>query len=116
MNCLGSGILIPFSKSVTLPKIAHLLFTIASTSCYSISITRHCASAIMCTFVACYTFNCTFVDSCSSFATTFFSFASFYIICASTKCYALASSSFDSLMHIKSTDVACEPYRHNHVR
>jgi hypothetical protein len=46
------------------------------------------------------------MDRCSSFATTFSSLASFYTLCASTKCCSLISSSSDSSMHTKSTNVA----------
>ncbi len=106
MNHSRSRILIPFSRSVVLSKIVRFLFAITSTSHCSISITLHCASAILCTFVACCTFNYTFVDSCSSFTTTFSSLVSFCIICASTKCCSLASSSSDSSMH---TNVALGP-------
>jgi hypothetical protein len=100
MNHSRFGILIPFSRSVVLSKIVRFLFAIASASHCSISITLHCASAILCTFVACCTFNYTFVDSYSSFTTTFFSLVSFCIIYASTKCCSLASSSSGFSMHI----------------
>ncbi len=106
LNRLRFGINFFFSISVALHKIAHLLFATTFASRYCISITLCCAYAILCTFVACYTFNCTFADKCSSFTITFFSLASFCIICASTKCCSLASFSSDSLMHIGSIDVA----------
>jgi len=109
MNLSGSRILIPISRNVALSRIVHLLFAIASTSPCSISITFCCASTNVYTSMACCTFNCTFVDNCSSFVTTFSSLASFYIVCASTKCYSLASSSSDSSMHIRSIDVALSP-------
>ncbi len=109
MNGLVSGILIPFSKIVALSRIARLLFTIASTSSCSISITICCASAIVCTSMVCYTFNCTSMDSCFSFAIMFSSFASFCTICASTKCCSSTSSSFSSSMHTGSTNVAPSP-------
>ncbi len=84
------GILIPFSISVALSRIAHLLFATTSNSCLSISIALHCAFAIACTYVACYTSTCTSMDSCSSISTTFSSLASFCIVYASTKCYSTA--------------------------
>ncbi len=104
MKCLGSGILIPFSRSVALSKIAHLLFATTSTSCYSISINLHCVSALVYTSVVCCTFNCTSMNSCSSFGTTFSSLASFYTICVITKQCSSASSSSTSSMHIGSID------------
>jgi uncharacterized membrane protein required for colicin V production len=64
-----------------------------------------CASSIAYTFVACCTSTYTFVDNYSSIATTFSSLASFYTICASTKCYSIASSSFDSSMNTGFIDV-----------
>jgi hypothetical protein len=59
--------------------------------------------------VACCTFNCTFVDRCFSFATTFSSLASFCIVYASTKCSSVASFSFNSSMHIGSTNATLGP-------
>jgi hypothetical protein len=56
--------------------------------------------------MVCYTFNNTSKDSCSSFATTFSSLASFSIIYASTKWCSSTLSSFDSSMHTISTNVA----------
>jgi hypothetical protein len=109
MNRSRSRILIPFSKSVVLSRITHLLFAIASASCYSISIAFCCASTVVYTFVACCTFNCTFVDRCFSFATTFSSLASFYIVYASTKCSFVASFSFNSSMHIRSINATLGP-------
>jgi hypothetical protein len=106
MDRLGSGSLIPFSRSVVLSKIVRLLFAIAYASHCSISITLSCVSAIVYTSMACFTFKCTFMDSCSSFATMFSSLASFYTICASTKCLFSALSSSDSSMHTRSTNVA----------
>jgi hypothetical protein len=106
MNCSRSRISILFSKSVVLSKIVRFLFTTTFVSCCSISITLHHASTIVCTFVACYTFNCTNVDSCSSFAIMFFSLVFSYIVYAFTKCYSSASSSFNFSMHIRSNDVA----------
>jgi len=85
MNRLGFGILIPFSKSVALSMIMHFFLATTSVSCCPISIALHYASAIVCTFMACCTINCTFVDRCSSCATTFSSFASFCTVYASTK-------------------------------
>jgi hypothetical protein len=105
MNHLRSRILISFSKIVALSKIAHLLFVIISISHYSISIALCCASAIVYTFVACYTINYTFVDSFFPYVITFSSFASFCIVYASIKWCSLASSPFDSLMHTRSIDV-----------
>jgi hypothetical protein len=105
MNCSRVGVLIPFSRSVVLSRIACLLFTTTSTSRCHISITIHCASTIVYTFVACCTFNCTCMDNCYYFTTTFPPLASFYIVCASTKCYSSTLVSFDSSMHTGSTDV-----------
>ncbi len=103
---LRMWILIPFSKSVILSKIAHLFIITTFVSCYSISTTFCRASTIVYTYAACYTINCTSVDSCSSYATMFSSLASFCIVYASIKrCFA-TSSSFDSSMHTKSIDVA----------
>jgi hypothetical protein len=92
-----------------LSMITRLLFTIASTSCCCISITFQCASAIVCTFVACCTFNYTFMDNYFSFTTTLSSLASFYTIYASTKCCSSTLFSFDFSMHIGSINVAPGP-------
>jgi hypothetical protein len=105
MNCSEYRILIPFFTSVALSKIAHLLFTTTFTSHYSISIALHCASAIVYTYVACYTFNYIFVNNCSSWATTFSSLASFCIVYASIKWCSSSLSSSNSSMHIESIDV-----------
>ncbi len=105
MNHLGFRILIPFSKNVALSSIVHLLVAIASTSRCSISITLRCAFAIVCTCVAYYTFNCTCMDSCFSFATMLSSPVSFYIVYDSTKWCSSTSSSSDSSMHTISTNV-----------
>ncbi len=83
-------------------RIMCFLFTIASFSHCYISITLCYAYAIVCTSMVCCTFNCTSVNSCSSFATTVSSLVSFCIVCASTKCYSLTSSFFDSSMHTSS--------------
>ncbi len=56
--------------------------------------------------MACYTFNCNFVDKCFSFKITFSSLVSFCTIHASTRCCSLASFSSDFSMQIGSTDVA----------
>ncbi len=109
MNRSWSRILIPFSRHVTLSKIARLFFAIASTSRCLISITLRCASAIVYTYVACCTFNDTFVDKYSSFATTFSSLASFCTICASTKWCSSTSSSSNSSMHTRSTTITPSP-------
>ncbi len=85
--------------------IMGLLFATISTSSYFISIALHYAFAIVCTFVAYCTSNYISMDSRSSFATTLSSLASFCTVCASTKWCSSASSSSDSLMHIKSLDV-----------
>jgi hypothetical protein len=90
-------------------SIVCLFFAIVSDSCFSISITLCCAFAIACTFVACYTSTCILVDSCSSTVTTFPSLASFCTIFASTKCYSIVSSSSNSSMNTRSTDVALGP-------
>jgi len=104
MNRSRSKILIFFSKSVALSRITRLLFDFASH--YSISIALRCASTIIYTFVACYTFNYTFVDNYSFFATTFSSLVSFCIVYASTKCCSSSSSSSNSSMHTESINVA----------
>ncbi len=62
MNRLGSRILIPFSKSVALSKIAHLLFATTFNSHLSISIAFCCAFAIAFIFVDCCTSTYTSVD------------------------------------------------------
>jgi hypothetical protein len=85
MNRSESGILILLSRNVTLSKIVRLLFITTSVSCCSISTAFHCAFTIVYTFVACYSFNCTSVDSFSSCITMFSSLVSFYNVCASTK-------------------------------
>jgi hypothetical protein len=89
-----------------LSRIACLFFATASTSHCSISIALRCVSTIVYTSMACYIFNYTFVNSCSSCATTFSSLTSFYIVCASTKWCSSTLSSFDSSMHTRSIDVA----------
>ncbi len=58
MNRSGFGILIFVSRSVTLFRIVHILFSTASTSHCSISITFRCASSIVYTSMVCCTFNC----------------------------------------------------------
>ncbi len=78
MKCSRSIILIPFSINVALFKIMCLLFTIASTSRYSISINLCCAFAIVYNFVVYCTFNYTYVYSCSSCTIMFSSLMSFY--------------------------------------
>jgi hypothetical protein len=105
MNHSRSKILVPFSISVALSKIAHLLFATAFDSHLLISIALHCAFAITCTFVDYCTSTCTFIDSCTSTSMTFSSFVSFYVVCSYTKCCSIASSSFDSSMNIGSIDV-----------
>jgi hypothetical protein len=65
-----------------------------------------CAFAIVCTSMACYTFNCTFVNSCFSYITTFSSLVSFYTVYASTRWCSSTLSSFNSSMHIGSINVA----------
>jgi len=94
-----------FIQKCSFVRIACIIFasTSASPCSISISITLRCFYA--CAYVACI-FNCTFVDNCSSFTTRSSSLASFCIICALTKCYSSISSSFDSSMHTKSTNVA----------
>ncbi len=99
------GILILLSRSVALFRIARLLFVIAFASHCSISISLRCAYAIVYTSVIFCTFNCTYVNNCSSYATTFSSLLSFCIICAPTKWCSLVSSSFDSSMDTGSIDV-----------
>jgi hypothetical protein len=92
-----------------LSRIACLFFATTSTSHCSISISLHCASAIIYTFVACYTFNCTSMNNFFSCATTLSSLASICIIYTSTKWYSSASSFFDSSMHTGSIDVVLGP-------
>jgi len=95
MNCSRFGILIPFSKSVALSMIAHLLFITTSNSRLSISIALCYAFAIASTFV----------DCCISTSTMLSSLASVFVIYASTKCYSTTSSSSNSSMNIRSTNV-----------
>ncbi len=64
-----------------------------------------CVFAIVCNSMAFCTFNCTFTNSYSPCATTLSSLASFYIVCASTKWWSSASSSFNSSIHTGSIDV-----------
>ncbi len=111
MNCLGSWILIPFSKSVTMSKNAHLLFAIASNSHLSISITLHCVSTITYTFVDCCTSTCNSVNSYTSTSTTFSSPISFCIAYASTKCCSIASSS----KGMASSNLRCDIFNCNGV-
>jgi hypothetical protein len=82
-----------------LSKIGRLLFTIASNSRLSISITLCCASTI----------TCTSMDCCTSTSTTFSSPTSVYPVYASTKLYSTTSSSSNSSMNIGSIDVALGP-------
>jgi hypothetical protein len=70
------------------------------------SIAFHCVSAITYTFVDYYTSTCTSVDGCIFASMTFSSPESFYVVYVFTKCYSTTSSSFDSSMNIRSTDVA----------
>jgi hypothetical protein len=105
MNHSGFGILIPFSISVSLSRIVCLLFTIVFYSRLLISIALHCASTIAYTFVDYYTSTCIFVNTCYSTLVTFSSLASICAICASTKQCSIASSSRNSSMYTKSTDV-----------
>ncbi len=87
-------------------KITYIFFVTTFTSHCSIFINLHCAFAIVCTFVACCTFNYTSMNGRSSCVTMFSSLVSFCIIYASTKWCSLASSSFDFSMHTGSIDVA----------
>ncbi len=80
-----SRILIPFSKSVIVSRIMHLLFAIAFDSRLLISIALHYVFAIAQTFVDYYTSTYIFVDGCTSTLMTFSSLASFCIFYASTK-------------------------------
>ncbi len=106
MDRSGSGILIPFFKSASISRITCLFFAIAFASRCSIFTALRCAFAFVCTSLVCYIFNCTYVDSCSSFITMFSSLVSFCIIYASTKCYSSTSFSFNFSMHTWSIDVA----------
>jgi hypothetical protein len=91
----------------------HILFATASTLGYSISISLCCVFAIVYTFMAYYTFNYTYVNNCSSCATTFSSLASFRIVYASIWRCSSTSSSSDSSMHTKFIDVVFGPiYSH----
>jgi hypothetical protein len=109
MNRLRSRILIPFSKSVVLSKIVHLLFTIALVSHLSIYIALHCVSTIAYTSVVCYTSTYTFVDGYTYGSMVFSSPTSIYVIYVSTKCCSIAFPFFDSLMNTRSTSVAPSP-------
>jgi hypothetical protein len=75
--------------------IAHLLFITTSNSRLSISIALCYAFAIASTFV----------DCCISTSTMLSSLASVFVIYASTKCYSTTSSSSNSSMNIRSTNV-----------
>ncbi len=91
MNRSRYRILIPFSRSVALSRITRLFFAIASDSCFSISITLHCASTIICTSMDYYTSIYTSMNGCTFASTMFSSPTSIYIVCASTKCYSTHS-------------------------
>ncbi len=105
MNQSRFEILIPFSKSVVLSKIACLLFMTISNSHLSISITLCCASTIICTYVDCCTSTCTSVDGYTSASTMFSSLASICEVCVSTKCCSTSLSSSNSSMNIGSINV-----------
>ncbi len=60
-ECLGSRILIPFSRSVVVSKITCLFFATTFNSFLSISIALHYAFMIACTFVDCYISTCTWI-------------------------------------------------------
>jgi len=107
MNCLGSRILIPFSRSVALSKITPLFFAITSASGLSISITLCFVFVTTYTSVVC----CIVVDNYYSTSIIFSSLASFYDVYVFTKCYSIASLSSDSSMNIRSTNVAPSPIR-----
>ncbi len=99
MNHLGFEILIPFSISVGMCRITHLLCAIAFDSRLLIFVILHCAFVI----------TCTSMDGRTSASTTF-SFPVFVCtICASTYCCFATLSSFESSMNIGSTDVALHP-------
>ncbi len=92
-------ILIPFSRSVGMFRIAHFLCAIASDSCLSIFIALCCVFAI----------TCTSMDSHTSSSTTF-SFPTFVCtIYASTDYCFVTLFSFDSSMNTGSTDVTLHP-------
>jgi NAD-dependent oxidoreductase involved in siderophore biosynthesis len=80
-----------------------------SNSHYSISIALCRASTITYTFESCHTSTCTFVDSCCFVATTFSSLAFLCIVYTSIKCCSTTSSSFNSSMNTRSTNVAPSP-------
>jgi hypothetical protein len=91
---------------VIMVEVMHIFSLLALPLHVASSIALHYAFINVYTSMVCYTFNYTFVDSCSSFATMFSSLASFYIVYASTKCYSSASFSSNFSTHIKSIDVA----------
>jgi hypothetical protein len=99
MNCLESGILIHFSKTIAISilhvfSLLHLLIHASpSPSPFAMLLP---SLALMWLVV----FHYIFVDSCS-----FASLASFYIVYASTKCYSTTSSSSNFSMNIESTNV-----------
>ncbi len=105
MNRSWSRILIHFPRSIVMSSITCLYLATTFNTCCSISIALCYASAIACTFVSCGTSTYTFVDNFCSVTTTFSSLASFCIVYSSTKCYSIASSSFNSFMNTISTDV-----------
>ncbi len=105
MNRSRFGIQIPFSRSVTLSMIMRLLFIATSNSHLSISIALHCVYGIAYTYVDCCTSTHTSVDAYTSTSMTFSSLAWVYIIYASTNYYSISSSSSDSSMNIKFTNV-----------
>ncbi len=109
MNWLGSGILIPFFRSVALSRIVHLFFAIAPASCLSISIALCCPFAIACAFVDYCIATYTFVDGYTSTPTIFSSLTSVYVIYASTKSCSTTLSSSNSTMNIVSINVALGP-------
>jgi hypothetical protein len=92
-----------------LSRITRLLFAIAFDSHFSISIAFRCVFAIICSSMDYYTSICTSMNGCTSASITFFTPASIYIVCASTKNYSTPSFSFDSSMNTRSTNVTLGP-------
>jgi hypothetical protein len=109
MNCSRFQILIPFSKSVALFRIARFLFAITSNSHLSISIAFHCASVFACTSMDYYTSTCISVNSHTSTSTTLSSPTSFCVVYSSTKCYSTTLSSSNSSMNTRFVDVVHGP-------
>jgi hypothetical protein len=87
-------------------KITRLLFATSFDSCLSISITLPYASTIAHTSMDCCISTCTYVDGYTYASIIFSSHVCMCIVCASTKCYSITSSSFDFSINTRSTNVA----------